>query len=280
MLESEDYVEAISTLRPDIVIAMGDIVFGQRVGVKRMDCMGERSSNWVSALLDGIRHKIEQAAQEHEPYTAHPAVFAPILPIPGDIQMYYLDALIYEERIAREIKGLALYETDSIENVSPKLRHLPRLYMGKLATPHQLLDAINMGIDMFTVPFVNEATDAGIALNFFFDDIKSDESGQKPLGLDLWSTLYATDMGPLSKQCQCYACTSHHRAYIQHLLNAKEMLAWVLLQIHNHHVMDKFFEAVRQNIRQGTFESSVQSFKQSYTKTLPDKTGLGPRFVT
>ena len=62
----------------------------------------------------------------------------------------------------------------------------------------------------------------------------------EPLGLDLWSPTYATDLSPLREGCECYACGSHHRAYVRHLLDAKEMLGWVLLQIHNHHTLDVF----------------------------------------
>jgi queuine tRNA-ribosyltransferase len=60
-------------------------------------------------------------------------------------------------------------------------------------------------------------------------------------------------------------------------LNAKEMLAWVLLQIHNHHVLNLFFEGVRKSLANDTFENDVRAFERTYQSHLPEKTGQGPR---
>ena len=111
--------------------------------------------------------------------------------------------------------------------------HLPRLGFTVPAGPHEVLQHIRLGIDILVVPFVGAATDAGIALDFAFTTpSKSALIGlpQLPLGVDMWSALHATDLSPLARGCQCYACTNHHRAYVQHLLMAKEMLGWVLLR--------------------------------------------------
>ena len=54
------------------------------------------------------------------------------------------------------------------------------------------------------------------------------------------------------------------------------MLGWVLLQIHNHHVLDLFFAAIRQSIANDTFEEGVSWFERMYEDQLPEKTGQGP----
>ena len=266
-------MEAVQKLRPDIVIGMGDVLFGHTPGVKRADSMGDRTLAWVDALAKEM--------EEEEGETANTALFAPLLPIDKEIQSWYLTAL--RDELSEKISGLVLYETRSIEAVPANLQNLPKLYVGKLDGPHRLLDAINLGIDIFTVPFVNEASDAGIALNFSFPSVPasneplSDNQALLPLGLDLWSTTYAIDLSSLGEGCECYACKSHHRAYIQHLLNAKEMLGWVLLQIHNHHTLDIFFEGVRGSLRNGNFERQKEAFQDTYQRELPAKTGQGPR---
>jgi queuine tRNA-ribosyltransferase len=56
------------------------------------------------------------------------------------------------------------------------------------------------------------------------------------------------------------------------------MLGWVLLQIHNHHVIDRFFAAIRESIRNGTFDSDMAAFERRYESQLPSKTGQGPRY--
>jgi queuine tRNA-ribosyltransferase len=55
------------------------------------------------------------------------------------------------------------------------------------------------------------------------------------------------------------------------------MLAWVLLQIHNHHVMDQFFAGVRTSIANGTFEADAEKFSKTYEAAMPTSQGKGPR---
>ena len=265
-------MEAVQKLRPDIVIGMGDVLFGRQPGVKRADSMGDRTLAWVSALAEGLN--------DAEDGSAGPALFAPLLPIDRDLQSWYLNAL--RDELSAKISGLVLYETRSIEAVPRNLQHLPRLYIGELDGPHKLLDAIAVGVDMFAVSFINEATDAGIAVKFLFSSTVSDNTVSNdrtllPLGIDLWSSTYATDLSPLRQGCECYTCTSHHRAYVQHLLNAKEMLGWVLLQIHNHHTVDIFFNDIRDSVRNGSFAQQREAFQDKYQRELPVKTGQGPR---
>jgi len=102
-------------------------------------------------------------------------------------------------------------------------------------------------------------------------------STPRPLALDLWNEKYAAEIAPITEGCQCYACQKHHRAYIRHLLTAKEMLAWSLLQIHNYHVMDLFFDAIRQSIIDDTFDDDIALFERKYESEFPEKTGQGPR---
>ena len=59
------------------------------------------------------------------------------------------------------------------------------------------------------------------------------------------------DTRPLVEGCNCHACQNHHRAYIHHLLIAHEMLADVLLHVHNTHHMLDFFGEVRACIAEG-----------------------------
>ncbi len=268
MLEYTDYVEAIQKLRPDIVIGMGDVLFGHKPGVKRADKMGDRTSAWIKALV--------AAMEDGEEGTPNTALFAPILPIAAEQQSYYLDVL--ENELRSSVSGLALYDLSSVDAIPEGLLHLPRLYLGAVNSPHKLLHAIALKVDIFTIPFITEATDAGIALDFSFPAAKEDLSPlPMPLGKDMWSTTFATSLAPLRSGCSCYACVNHHCAFIQHLLNAKEMLGWVLLQLHNHHVIDQFFAGIRQSISNGSFEDDRRRFEKCYAADLPAKSGQGPR---
>ena len=268
MLECGQYVEAAQKLRPDILVGLGDVLYGHQPGVKRRERMGDRTQSWLNTLIAGM-----QDPQSGAGYTA---LFAPIPPIEAEKQSWYLAAL--EDEYKDDISGLVLYEIESMTAIPRSLVHLPRFWLGELKGPHQLLDAISIGTDLFTIPFVNEATDAGIALDFSFGSFDDSHGDIKlPLGLDLWSPSYAVDFSSLQKDCLCYTCTNHHRAFLHHLLKAKEMLSWVLLQLHNYRSMDKFFTAVRRSIQEDTFEEDKLAFNRRYETHLPTKTGQGPR---
>ena len=268
MLECHDYVHAVQSLRPDIALAMGDVLYGHQPGVRRADRMGDRTQSWLQALITGVRNHDQRA------FTT--ALFAPILPLGAEKQAWYLEAL--QDDFKDDLSGLVLHEADSVDAIPNALLHLPRLWLGDIKSPHQLLDLIASGVDLFTVPFINEATDDGIAFDFIFDGVQINTlPSSQPLGLDLWSSSYAVDLSPLREDCRCYACTNHHRAFVHHLLKTKEMLGWVLLQMHNYHTMDRFFTAVRQSICQGAFERDKAMFGNIYMREFPARTGQGPR---
>ena len=274
-LPAEHYVDAIQKLKPDIAIGMADIVLGRAPGVKRREKMVDRTHLFTR---DALERLYEDTAMKQRSQTAY---FAPILPLENAQQSLYLEDLATEFR--DRLSGLALYEPDSLELIPDSIGHLPRLLLSEPSSPHELLRGIALGADLLTVPFVGLSSDAGIALDFSFpvsSTIQQHEGEPKTLGLDMWSSAYATDLSPLREGCECYACRKHHRAYFNHLLSAKEMTAWTLLQIHNHHVLDQFFAGVRESIQRGTFDQDVKVFNRTYISTLPKQTGQGPRYIS
>ena len=269
-LSSDYYAAAARKLQPDIVVGLADIPFGREaVGIKRKDKMSDRTETWTRDIIAK-----KATLDKEEPSWG---IFAPILPIDRDLQSWYLEHLV--DDMAGKISGVAIYDAYLLDDLPEELHELPRLSFHAPASPHEILRQVGLGMDIFTVPFLADATDAGIALDFTFPAPQKDasSSSRQNLGLDMWSDAYAISVTPLSKGCKCYACTKHHRAYIQHLLAAKEMLGWVLIQIHNHAVLSSFFTGIRKSIEADTFEADVSSFERYYESALPEKTGQGPR---
>lgn len=269
VLSNKYYATAVQKLRPDVAVALGDVPYGAFPGTKRIAKMGDRTQEWVTQLLDE-NDEVEQA------------VFAPILPIDALSQSEYLNYLADE--CADKIAGLAFYDSNLLSDIpaTTSLSGLPRLSLDEPKSPHHILRQISLGMDIFAVPFVGFATDAGIALTFRFlphlDNTTTEmPSAPTPLGIDMWTSTHSTSLLPLVTSCTCYTCTCHHRAYLQHLLSAKEMLGWVLLQIHNHHISSEFFGAVRDSIKRGTFDVDSENFARVYESELPEKSGQGPR---
>jgi queuine tRNA-ribosyltransferase subunit QTRTD1 len=269
-VSSEYYGAAVRKLQPDVVVGLADIPFGQTsIGTKRKDKMSDRTELWLRDMI--VRRDTLDKSEKSW------SIFAPILPIERDLQSWYLEHLV--DDMMDKISGLAIYDTYLLDDLPDQLHHLPRLSFHPPASPHELLRQVSLGMDLFTVPFLADATDAGIVLDFAFPPPTKDEasSARLSLGIDMWHSDHAVSVAPLSEGCPCYACTSHHRAYLQHLLAAKEMLGWVLIQLHNHAVMSSFFNGVRASIATGTFDTDVAAFEAYYEPALPEKTGQGPR---
>ncbi|KAF2871095.1 tRNA-guanine(15) transglycosylase-like protein [Massariosphaeria phaeospora] len=270
-ISSEYYTAAVRKLQPDIVVGLADIPYGQEsIGLKRKDKMSDRTESWLRDLI-AKRASIEQGDPRF-------SIFAPILPIDRDLQSWYLEHLV--DDMVDQISGVAIYDAYLLDDLPDELHALPRLSCHMPASPQELLRQISLGMDLFTIPFISSATDAGISLDFTFPAPQSAESDSTPrrsLGVDMWLAEHAVAVTPLTEGCACYACTQHHRAYIQHLLSAKEMLGWLLLQLHNHAVLSSFFAGVRASIAAGTFDADVAAFEAFYEPALPAKTGQGPR---
>lgn len=269
-VSNKDYISCSRALSPDIIISMADVSYGLKPGKKRLAKMVSRTQNWLSEILLENRENL--------------AIFAPILPIDSQDQNGYLNFI--SDEVAEKISGLAFYDSNLLLDlpITTNNTKILRLTLDEPSSPIDILKRISLGIDIFTVPFISFSTDAGIALTFRFprplpvdENIHSEKLQAIPLGVDMWLSCHATSLTPLAPECHCYSCKYHHRAYIQHLLSAKEMLGWVLLQIHNHHILTTFFTSIRESISQGHFDTDYQIFANTYSKELPVKSGQGPR---
>lgn len=269
-ISSEYYAAAARKLQPDIVVGLADIPFGQEtVGTRRKDKMSDRTEAWMQDII-AKRNGVGEIEKRFN-------VFAPFLPIERDLQSWYLEHLV--EEMVDNISGIAVYDAYLMDDLPEVLHRFPKLSFHTPSSPQEVLRHISLGMDLFTIPFINDATDAGIALDFSFIPPKNkvQENTRQSLGLDMWPATHAESVVPLTEGCTCYACTKHHRAYIQHLLAAKEMLGWVLIQLHNHAIMDSFFTSIRTSIQNNTFEADAAAFEAYYEPSLPEKTGQGPR---
>ena len=278
-LSTQRYAEYANYIKPDITVALGDLPYGPMPGKKRASKMSERTSIWVDKFLSELS---KSPGSRDAPETA---VFAPILTRDYQSQFEYIEHIA--EDLAPSLSGLAFYSSSLLPDIpqTASLNRLVRLSLDEPSSPHEILRQISLGMDVFTIPYLSFATDSGLALTYEFPRPSAPDSSNpsvegtslQPLAIDLFSPTYSTAVTPLIPSCTCYACTSHHRAYIQHLLSAKEMLAWTLLALHNHHSTSTFFAAVRKSIAAGTFEADKELFERTYETELPEATGHKPR---
>jgi len=99
----------------------------------------------------------------------------------------------------------------------------PRYLMG-VGNPTTILLAIGLGVDMFDCVLPTRTARMGTAFS---------SEGR----MNLKNAKYARDFGPLDENCTCPVCTQYSRAYLRHLVSMKEMLASILLSVHNLHFL-------------------------------------------
>lgn len=261
-LQFDDYVQSAQDLGADITLSLADVVRTEQVSQKRLEKSADRTHAWLRDTLTS-----------REEVGTKCALFASIPPLEPHQQSFFLSDLADEYR--DQLSGLSLSSTETASTLPESLASFPRICLTNPGTPHELIRAVELGNDLVAVPFVTESSENGAALSFSLQPEPGLQNA--PTGVDLWSSSNATDLSPLVKDCQCYTCARHHRAFVHHLLSAKEMLAWTLLQIHNFHTVNIFFQQIRATMADGTFQEKVKAFGYAYDKEPLQSSGEGPR---
>ena len=88
--------------------------------------------------------------------------------------------------------------------------------------------------------------------------------------MNLFNAKYELDGKPIEEGCQCPACRHYSRAYIRHLLKAKEMLGMRLCVLHNLYFYNHMMEEIREAIEQGRYaeykKAKLEGFEQGNIK--------------
>ena len=122
----------------------------------------------------------------------------------------------------------------------------PRYLMG-VGTPEDLVRGVLRGVDIFDCVLPTRLARHNAALT------RTDR-------LNLVNAAYARDPRPIDETCACYTCQHFSRAYLRHLISAKEMLSATLLSIHNLHILLQITRELRQAILQGNIHDYAHQF--------------------
>ncbi len=161
------------------------------------------------------------------------------------------------------IGGLSVGETkvemhamlEVVNSILPEEK--PRYLMG-VGTPEDLLNAVQRGVDIFDCVLPTRLARHNAAMTRF---------GR----LNMVNAAFAHDPAPIDDDCDCYTCQRFSRAYIRHLISAREMLAATLLSIHNLHTLLALVRDMRQAILDGRFDR----FSQEYFDHLQENSKRG-----
>ena len=122
-------------------------------------------------------------------------------------------------------------------NYLPKSK--PRYLMG-VGTPSDILGAVKEGIDMFDCVMPTRSGRTGLAFTW---------KGK----INLKNSKYANDKTPLDNECDIKQLNKYSKSYLNHLIKSNEMMASMLISLHNIHFYQQFMREIRKNIKNGTF---------------------------
>lgn len=162
-----------------------------------------------------------------------------------DIRIEHAKAIADMELDGYAIGGLAVGETHEemyriIEAVIPHLPKEKPTYLMGVGTPANILEAVERGVDFFDCVYPSRNGRHGHVYT---------NRGK----LNLFNARYELDNRPISEECGCPACRNYSRAYIRHLLKAKEMLGMRLCVLHNLYFYNNMMSEIRTAIEEGRY---------------------------
>lgn len=142
--------------------------------------------------------------------------------------------------------GLAVGESHEemyriLDATVPYLPENKPTYLMGVGTPANILEAVDRGVDFFDCVYPSRNGRHGHVYT---------NHGK----INLFNAKYELDDRPIEEGCQCPACQKYSRAYIRHLLKAKEMLGMRLCVLHNLYFYNTMMEEIREAIEQGRYQ--------------------------
>ena len=163
-----------------------------------------------------------------------------------DIRIQHAKTISQMDLDGYAVGGLAVGETHEemyriLDSVVPYLPTDKPTYLMGVGTPANILEAVSRGVDFFDCVYPSRNGRHGHVYTNF---------GK----INLFNAKYELDGRPIEEGCQCPACRHYSRAYIRHLLKAKEMLGMRLCVLHNLYFYNTMMEEIRDALDKGCYE--------------------------
>ena len=169
-----------------------------------------------------------------------------------DLRARSLDGLMAMDMQGFAIGGLAVGESqeemfDVLDALTPRMPEAKPRYLMGVGTPGDMLGAVRRGVDMFDCVMPTRAGRHGLAFT---------HEGR----INLRNAVYAQDDRPLDARSSLPLARAHTRAYLHHLVKAREPLAGMILSLNNLHYYADFMEQIRRAIGDGNLEALCSRF--------------------
>ncbi len=156
------------------------------------------------------------------------------------------------------VGGLAVGESheEMYHILDEVVGHLPRnkpTYLMGVGTPANILEAVDRGVDFFDCVYPSRNGRHGHVYT---------NHGR----MNMMNAKYELDARPIEENCGCPACRNYSRAYIRHLLKAKEMLGMRLCVLHNLYFYNTMMEEIRDAIERGEYSAYKKAKLEGFEK--------------
>ena len=169
-----------------------------------------------------------------------------------DLRLESIERLIEIDFDGYAMGGLAVGEKqhDMFQILNDTTSYLPKnkpRYLMGVGTPSDILGAVKEGIDMFDCVMPTRSGRTGLAFTW----------GGK---LNLKNSKYQYDQSPLDENCHIKDLNKYSKSYLNHLIRSNEMMASMLISLHNIYFYQQFMREIRKNIQGGTFQAFYKKY--------------------
>ena len=163
-----------------------------------------------------------------------------------DLRIESIEKLIEINFSGYAMGGLAVGEnqSDMFKILNETTCYLPQekpRYLMGVGTPSDILGAVNEGIDMFDCVMPTRSGRTGLAFTW---------KGK----VNLKNSKYQNDKSPLDENCTIRDLNKYSKSYLNHLVKSNEMMASMLISLHNIYFYQQFMREIQQSIHNGTFK--------------------------
>ena len=137
--------------------------------------------------------------------------------------------------------------TGNLDNIKDLLPDDKPHYLMGIGTPSDILGAVKKGIDMFDCVLPTRSGRTGLAFTW---------DGR----INIKNNKYKKDNTPLDPNCSNLNLNKYSKNYLNHLFNTNEILASMLLTLHNINFYQELMSIIRKNINNGTFDEFHDKF--------------------
>ena len=169
-----------------------------------------------------------------------------------DLRIESIEKLIEIDFNGYAMGGLAVGEkqSDMFKILNETTDYLPKdkpRYLMGVGTPSDILGAVNEGIDMFDCVMPTRSGRTGLAFTW---------NGK----VNLKNSKYQKDISPLDERCQIRDLNKYSKSYLNHLIKSNEIMASMLISLHNIYFYQQFMREIQKNIMNGTFKSFFKKY--------------------